>query len=340
MRRIRVVLPESVGPSRTFIEPVCRSSETSAMWTSSPRFRPMRSSTRLTGGGPRCRSVVERPCISLPGAAPWPALVHPTHGRYVEGGRRSKRIKRRSERKQSRRGPPGPGVSPGRETAMLRAPSATSGGHAMSSIRDSGRASGRPSVATADDGVAPGPADAGGDASAGSPRCCGRRTTPGACRSAPPRSGRTIRCCARRHRSSAPNSMARGAPSTLPLDLHGTAFQRRVWAELLLIPFGETRSYGADRPRARRPEPDARGRRRQRPQPDLHRGALPPRGRRGGPAHGVRGRARGQAPSCWRWRVSGRGRACSVDLVPCVRMAHGLSQFAHTVELALGAGSL
>ena len=30
----------------------------------------------------------------------------------------------------------------------------------------------------------------------------------------------------------------------LPLDFHGTAFQRRVWAELLLIPFGETRSYG------------------------------------------------------------------------------------------------
>jgi methylated-DNA-[protein]-cysteine S-methyltransferase len=31
----------------------------------------------------------------------------------------------------------------------------------------------------------------------------------------------------------------------LPLDLHGTAFQRRVWAALLEIPYGETRSYGA-----------------------------------------------------------------------------------------------
>lgn len=30
----------------------------------------------------------------------------------------------------------------------------------------------------------------------------------------------------------------------LPLDLHGTDVQRRVWAELLLIPYGETRSYG------------------------------------------------------------------------------------------------
>ena len=30
----------------------------------------------------------------------------------------------------------------------------------------------------------------------------------------------------------------------LPLDLRGTAFQGRVWAALLEIPFGETRSYG------------------------------------------------------------------------------------------------
>lgn len=30
----------------------------------------------------------------------------------------------------------------------------------------------------------------------------------------------------------------------LPLDFRGTAFQKRVWAALLTIPFGETRSYG------------------------------------------------------------------------------------------------
>ena len=30
----------------------------------------------------------------------------------------------------------------------------------------------------------------------------------------------------------------------LPLRLHGTAFQREVWAELVRIPYGETRSYG------------------------------------------------------------------------------------------------
>lgn len=31
---------------------------------------------------------------------------------------------------------------------------------------------------------------------------------------------------------------------TLPLDLHASAFQLRVWAELRKIPYGETRSYG------------------------------------------------------------------------------------------------
>ncbi|WP_174273439.1 methylated-DNA--[protein]-cysteine S-methyltransferase [Sphingomonas bacterium] len=32
---------------------------------------------------------------------------------------------------------------------------------------------------------------------------------------------------------------------TVPLDFNGTAFQKKVWAALLDIPFGETRSYGA-----------------------------------------------------------------------------------------------
>jgi methylated-DNA-[protein]-cysteine S-methyltransferase len=31
---------------------------------------------------------------------------------------------------------------------------------------------------------------------------------------------------------------------TVPLDFRGTEFQRSVWAALLTIPFGETRSYG------------------------------------------------------------------------------------------------
>lgn len=29
----------------------------------------------------------------------------------------------------------------------------------------------------------------------------------------------------------------------IPLDLHGTSFQKKVWAELLKIPYGKTRSY-------------------------------------------------------------------------------------------------
>ncbi|GJE58302.1 methylated-DNA--[protein]-cysteine S-methyltransferase [Methylobacterium trifolii] len=31
---------------------------------------------------------------------------------------------------------------------------------------------------------------------------------------------------------------------TIPLDMVGTDFQRKVWAALLTIPFGQTRSYG------------------------------------------------------------------------------------------------
>ncbi|MBZ5582228.1 MAG: methylated-DNA--[protein]-cysteine S-methyltransferase [Acidobacteriia bacterium] len=31
---------------------------------------------------------------------------------------------------------------------------------------------------------------------------------------------------------------------TLPLEMAGTEFQKRVWRELLKIPYGETRSYG------------------------------------------------------------------------------------------------
>jgi len=31
---------------------------------------------------------------------------------------------------------------------------------------------------------------------------------------------------------------------TVPLDFQGSAFQKKVWAALLAIPFGETRSYG------------------------------------------------------------------------------------------------
>lgn len=39
----------------------------------------------------------------------------------------------------------------------------------------------------------------------------------------------------------------------LPLDFRGTDFQKQVWAELLAIPFGETRSYGEIAVRLGRP---------------------------------------------------------------------------------------
>jgi methylated-DNA-[protein]-cysteine S-methyltransferase len=50
----------------------------------------------------------------------------------------------------------------------------------------------------------------------------------------------------------------------LPLDLRGTAFQRRVWEKLLEIPYGETRSYqdiarAVRRPRALRAVGNANG---------------------------------------------------------------------------------
>lgn len=52
---------------------------------------------------------------------------------------------------------------------------------------------------------------------------------------------------------------------TVPLDFQGTAFQKRVWAALLAIPFGETRSYGEiarqlGQPSARRAVGAANGR--------------------------------------------------------------------------------
>jgi AraC family transcriptional regulator of adaptative response/methylated-DNA-[protein]-cysteine methyltransferase len=67
-----------------------------------------------------------------------------------------------------------------------------------------------------------------------------------------------------------------GKRGQVPLDLIGTAFQKRVWEELMKIPRGQTRSYAqiADSVGAPR---SARSRRRLRAQPRRHSGALPPR---------------------------------------------------------------
>jgi len=66
----------------------------------------------------------------------------------------------------------------------------------------------------------------------------------------------------------------------IPLDFKGTEFQKRVWAALLTIPFGETRSYGQiarqiGHPTAVRAVGAANGR-----NPIFNRRALPPGGGR------------------------------------------------------------
>ena len=80
----------------------------------------------------------------------------------------------------------------------------------------------------------------------------------------------------------------------LKLDVVGTDFQKQVWAALVRIPFGETRSYGdiardLGNPKAVRAVGAANGE-----EPDLDRRALPPRDRRLGRADRFRWRPRGQ----------------------------------------------
>jgi AraC family transcriptional regulator of adaptative response/methylated-DNA-[protein]-cysteine methyltransferase len=50
------------------------------------------------------------------------------------------------------------------------------------------------------------------------------------------------------------NAQLRGQAVKLPLDIRGTAFQRRVWEELQRIPAGETRTYSEIARRIGRPE--------------------------------------------------------------------------------------
>lgn len=67
---------------------------------------------------------------------------------------------------------------------------------------------------------------------------------------------------------------------SVPIHLRGTAFQQRVWKELLAIPFGELVSYGDITERIGLPMSGARGGRRGRPQSDIDHRAVPSRGRR------------------------------------------------------------
>ena len=83
----------------------------------------------------------------------------------------------------------------------------------------------------------------------------------------------------------------------LELDLIGTPFQRRVWAALLTIPYGETRSYGRDRGPDRLAWSVPRCGSGQRPQPDRHHRALPSGDRFERQPHRIRRRAGPQARS-------------------------------------------
>ena len=62
--------------------------------------------------------------------------------------------------------------------------------------------------------------------------------------SPPPTSPATTTRWRRSSPRSSGASTATFPPSTLPVDVRGTAFQQRVWQELRRIPRGETRSYG------------------------------------------------------------------------------------------------
>ena len=77
----------------------------------------------------------------------------------------------------------------------------------------------------------------------------------------------------------------------LELDLVGTEFQRRVWAALLTIPYGETRSYGEIATADRLAGGVPRRRSGQRPQSDRHHRAVPSRDRFERQPHRIRRRA-------------------------------------------------
>ena len=85
----------------------------------------------------------------------------------------------------------------------------------------------------------------------------------------------------------------------LPLDFAGTPFQKKVWSELLNIPFGQTRTYGqianANRQASRLPS----GWRGKRKESDLHCGAMPSRDRQRRFAHRLCWGPRGEGMPPW-----------------------------------------
>ncbi len=80
----------------------------------------------------------------------------------------------------------------------------------------------------------------------------------------------------------------------LSLAPSGTDFQRTVWRALLDVQFGTTTTYGELARRIGSPRRAARGRTRERSQPDRHHRAVPSRHRRERQSHGLRRRHRAQ----------------------------------------------
>ena len=85
------------------------------------------------------------------------------------------------------------------------------------------------------------------------------------------------------------------AITALPTAASGTPFQRAVWSALRRIPVGRTMSYGALAAEIGRAESGARGRPRQRREPDRDRRPLPSGDRRGRLADRLWRRDRAQA---------------------------------------------
>ena len=118
---------------------------------------------------------------------------------------------------------------------------------------------------------------------------------------------RPSRCWSRPSASSRSTLPDGGRQFALTLDLAGTPFQRKVWNALLTIPFGETRSYAADRagrsgiPSAVRAVGAANGRNPVSIVAPCHRVD-----RIHGRAHRIRRRPRRQSHICWRWKARRR----------------------------------
>ncbi|CAM5344157.1 Methylated-DNA--protein-cysteine methyltransferase [Streptomyces griseus subsp. griseus] len=100
----------------------------------------------------------------------------------------------------------------------------------------------------------------------------------------------------------------------LPLNLAGTPFQRSVWAELLRIPYGETRTYGELAEEARKTGGLAGGRTGQRQEPRRDHRAVPPGDRSLREPHRLRRRPGPQAAAARLRERRERGRAAGAVL--------------------------